>query len=222
MILKRKVEITTQTIGEEIANAITHGLGFILSIVGFVILLYNCLLKGSALHIVSCSLYGGSLLLLYLISTLYHSITHHVAKKVFRRLDHISIYLLIAGTCMPLTLVVLKGPLGWTLFGIECGLCLIGVLFKAIFGPKFSMISSSFYLIMGWVSIIAFKPMITALSLSGFAWVLLGGIFYSFGIIFFALDKKYKYSHAIWHIFVLSGSVCHFFLILLYIVPFSV
>ena len=222
MILKRKKETTAQTIGEEIANSITHGLGFVFSVVGFVFLLMNCIEKGTILHIVSCSIYGGSLLLLYMISTLYHSITHHVAKNVFRRLDHISIYLLIAGTYMPLTLVVLKGYLGWTLFGIECGLCLLGVIFKAIFGSRLSVISSAFYLIMGWLAAFAFKAMITALSIAGFNWILIGGIFYSLGVIFFALDKKYKYAHAIWHVFVLSGSICHFFLVLLYIVPFSI
>ena len=216
----KKETIAIQSIREEIANAITHGVGIILSIIAIVVLLYNAIGIGSIRHIISFSLYGSALLILYTISTLYHSITHISAKKVLRRLDHISIYLLIAGTYMPLTLVILKGALGWTLFGMECGLCLMGVVFKAIFGTRLGFLSALFYILMGWLAIFAIKPISIAISINGFIWILLGGIFYTLGILFFATDKKFSYFHTIWHIFVLAGSICHFFMVLLYIMPF--
>jgi len=210
-----------QSLGEEIANSITHGIGFILSIVALVILLYKSITLGTAWHVVSCAFYGASLIILYIFSTLYHAITHPTAKKVFRRLDHIGIYLLIFGTCMPLTLVVLNGAFGWTLFGLECGCCVFGITFKAIFGPKFEVISSLFYLLMGWLAMIGIKPIYLAISSSGTMWIFLGGAFYTLGIIFFATDKKVPYFHAVWHLFVLSGSLCHFFMILQYVIPYS-
>ena len=219
MILKRKEEITIQSIGEEIANSITHGVGAILSIVCLIILLYASITRGTAKHVVSCSIYGGSLVVLYLFSTLYHSITHKSAKQVFRRLDHIGIYLLIAGTYMPITLVILNGAIGWTLFGLVCGFALIGILFKAIIGPKLEVVSSFFYLTMGGLLLIAIKPLITTLPTSGIVWMMNGGLFYVLGILFFAADKKYSYFHAIWHLFVLAGSFCHFFMVIQYVIP---
>ena len=221
MKFKKDDILTLQTLKEEKANSIIHGIGVVLSIIGLIFLLYSSITKGSTKHIVSCSLYGGSLLILYVISTLYHAIRHEGAKKVLRRLDHISIYLLIAGTYMPLTLVVLKGALGWTLFGIECGLCLIGVIFKAIFGPRLAMVSTMFYLLMGWLAIFALKPLAMNLSKNGSFWILLGGLFYTLGVLFFAADRKYSYFHAIWHVFVLCGSICHFWMIFFYVIPFS-
>ena len=219
---KDKETTMLQTISEEIVNAITHGIGSLLSIVGLIFLLYFSVKKASTTHVVSCSLYGGSLVLLYTISTLYHSITHETAKKVFRRLDHISIYLLIAGSYIPIALVVLKGTIGWTLFGIECGLCLIGIVFKAVFGPRFGVVSGLFYLLMGWIAIIAVKPIYTSLPKNALMWLLLGGAFYTLGIFFFAIDKKFSFFHAIWHLFVLAGSICHYIMIFVYIIPFSI
>ncbi len=209
------------SIKEEIANSITHGFGAILSLIALVLLIYKSVFQGTVCHVISCSFYGGSLLLLYVVSTLYHAITHQTAKKVFRRLDHICIYLLIFGTYMPLTLVALNGVFGWTLFGIECGFCAVGITFKAVFGPKLAVISGLFYLLMGWLAVFAIKPIYIAISAKGLLWILLGGIFYTFGVLFFAMDKKVPYFHAIWHIFVLMGSLCHFITILRYIMPLS-
>jgi len=144
-----------------------------------------------------------------------------LTKKVFRRLDHIGIYFLIFGTCMPVTLVVLSGALGWTLFGLECGCCVFGITFKAIFGPKFEITSVLFYLLMGWIAVIPIKTIYSAISLSGTMWIVLGGLFYTLGIIFFATDKKVPYFHAIWHLFALSGSICHYLMVLNYVIPYS-
>ncbi len=225
MVFKKKEIVEPnklQTFKEEIVNSISHGLGSLLSIIGFIYLLYSSFISGATTrHIVSCSIYGGSLITMYLNSTIYHAIRHNIAKKVFRRLDHISIYFLIAGTFMPLALVVLQGALGWTVFGIECGLCLIGVLFKAIFGPKLKILSAFFYLLMGWVAVLVIKPIYMTLPIGATLWLLLGGLFYTLGIIFFATDQKFSYFHAIWHFFVLVGSVCHYIMILAYVIPFN-
>lgn len=216
-----KAKDSLQSIKEEIVNSITHGLGAILSIVGFIVLLYQSITKGTAKHIFSSSFYGGSLIVLYVISTLYHSITHKTAKKLFRRLDHISIYLLIFGTYIPLTLLVLKGTVGWSLFGIQCGLTAFGIAFKAIFGPKFEILSVVFYLLMGCLALFAIKPIYLSLSFKGMMYILYGGIFYILGILFFALDRKVPFFHSIWHMFVLAGSFFHYVLVLLFIMPFA-
>ncbi|NGX49305.1 MAG: hypothetical protein K940chlam5_00903 [Candidatus Anoxychlamydiales bacterium] len=217
-----KAKGSFQSIKEEIANSITHGLGAVFSIIGLIVLLYQSITKGSAKHIFSCSFYGGSLVLLYVISTLYHSLTHKTAKKVFRRLDHISIYLLIFGTYIPLTLLVLKGAVGWTFFGIQCGLTVFGITFKAIFGPKFEVLSTIFYLLMGCMALVVIKPIYLALSFKGMMYILYGGFFYVLGILFYALDKKVPFFHSIWHVFVLAGSFFHYFLVLLFVIPFAV
>ncbi len=222
METKDRETISFQTFKEEIANSITHAIGIVLSFIGLIVLLYNSISKGNVWHIVSSSFYGGSLLMLYSTSTIYHAVTHQTAKKILRRLDHISIYFLIAGTYMPLTLVVLKGAFGWIIFGIECGLCFIGVTFKAIFGPKYEVLSTIFYLLMGWIAIFTIKPIFIALSLKGLLWIMLGGFFYTLGVVFFIADKLFAYFHAIWHVFVLLGSICHFIMILLYVIPFTI
>jgi hemolysin III len=219
MILKKKVESLGQSFGEEMANAITHGAGAILSLLGLIILIYYSVLTKATCHIVSCSLYGTTLLLLFLISTLYHSITHPTAKIIFRKLDHISIFLLIAGTNMPLALVALKGYLGWLLFSFQCFFCIVGIIFKICYGYRYPIVSLILYLLMGWVTIFAVKPIMLALSLHGFMWVLYGGIFYTLGVIFFITDHKFQYFHAIWHLFVLFGSACHFVVVLFYVIP---
>ncbi|MBN2478831.1 MAG: hemolysin III family protein [Parachlamydiales bacterium] len=209
-----------QTIKEEIFNSITHGLGVLLSIFALIFLVFQAVRYGTTRHVVSSAIFGSALIFMYLNSTLYHAIYHETTKKIFRRLDHISIYLLIAGTYMPIALLVLKGPFGWTMFGLEWGLCLIGVIFKAVFGPKLSILSAIFYLFMGWAAVIAIKPLLQALSLQGIVFLFLGGLFYTLGIIFFALDKKVPYFHTIWHVFVLLGSFSHFLLVLLYVLPY--
>jgi len=222
MDIQEKTKLSFQSIKEEIANSITHGIGAILSIIAFSVLLYCSITRGTAKHIFSCAFYGGSLVVLYVISTLYHAITHEVAKKILRRLDHISIYLLIFGTYIPITLVVLSGAIGWTLFGVECGFCVFGITFKAIYGPKFEVLSTLFYLFMGCCALIAIKPIYDAISLKGMMYVLYGGIFYVLGIIFYALDKKFRFFHSIWHVFVLLGSFFHFFMVFNYVIPSGV
>ena len=207
-----------QDIKEEIINSISHGIGFVLSILAFVVLLYFSIQYGNAKVIASAIVYGSSLLLMYLFSTLYHSIQNRKAKTVLRRLDHISIYLLIAGTYTPIALISLNSMLGWVLFWVEASFAFIGITFKAIFGPKLSIISSIFYLLMGWVAMIAIKPMVMAISIKGFLWIILGGAFYSLGVIFFAMDKRVKYFHAIWHLFVILGSLYHFIAILKFVI----
>jgi len=203
-------------IGEEIANSITHGLGFLLSIAGLSVLVTLAAIRGTAWHIVACSIYGATLVLLYLSSTLYHAIQAPRAKNVFRIFDHSAIYLLIAGTYTPFVLITLRGPLGWTLFGLQWGLAVAGILFKSLTHEGYEIASTVVYALMGWMGIIGIRSMYHTLSLGGVAWILAGGLCYTIGIIFFALNRRY--CHAIWHIFVLAGSVCHFFAVLRYIV----
>ncbi|OGN59357.1 MAG: hypothetical protein A3F40_02420 [Chlamydiae bacterium RIFCSPHIGHO2_12_FULL_27_8] len=221
MFIKKEIS-DIQHIKEEVFNAITHGIGFFLSILAFIFLLSASVKYGSVKHIVSSSIYASTLLLLYINSTLYHSITNLTAKEVFRRLDHISIYFLIAGTSLPVALIVLQGALSWIILSLEIGLCLIGTVFKAVFGAKLAKISTAFYILMGWIVIIAIKPIFSALGFAGVKWIFFGGVFYTFGVVFFATDQKFLFHHAIWHIFVLMGSICHFFFVYNYIIPFQV
>jgi hemolysin III len=206
------------TKGEEIANSITHGIGAGLSIAALTILVVFASLKGDAWRIVSFSIYGACLTILYSASTLYHSFRSEKVKRFFQIIDHASIYLLIAGTYTPFTLVLLRGGWGWSLFGVIWGLALLGVIFKIFFISRFEILSTLVYLLMGWLIVIAFKPAVESIPQGGLYWLLAGGISYTLGVVFF-LWEKIKYHHAIWHLFVLGGSVCHFFAILLYVLP---
>lgn len=203
---------------EEIANAITHGIGLLLSIAGFVVLLVLAALRGTAWHIVACSIYGATLICLYTASTLYHAVISPRVKRALRIFDHSAIYLLIAGTYTPFLLVSLRGPWGWSLFGVIWGLALVGVLFKFWFVERFAILSTAVYLAMGWLVVIAAKPVITHLPLTAIIWLLAGGLAYTGGVIFFAA-KRIPYSHAIWHLFVLAGSICHYFAVLSTVIP---
>ena len=203
---------------EEIANAITHGIGLLLSIAGFVVLLVLAALRGTAWHIVACSIYGATLICLYAASTLYHAVISPRVKRALRIFDHSAIYLLIAGTYTPFLLVSLRGPWGWSLFGVIWGLALVGVLFKFWFVERFAILSTAVYLAMGWLVVIAAKPVITHLPLTAIIWLLAGGLAYTGGVIFFAA-KRIPYSHAIWHLFVLAGSICHYFAVLSTVIP---
>ncbi len=203
-------------IGEEIANSITHGLGFVLSIAGLAVLVTLAAVRGTVWHVVACSIYGTTLVLLYLSSTLYHAIQAPRAKRVFRVFDHSAIYLLIAGTYTPFVLITLRGPLGWTLFGLQWGLALAGILFKSLTREGYEIASTIVYALMGWMGIVGIRSMYVSLTWGGIAWILAGGLFYTVGILFFALNRRY--CHAIWHVFVLAGSVCHFCAVLRYIV----
>jgi len=203
---------------EELANTITHAIGVGLSIAGLVLLVVRASMGGDAWQIVSFSIYGSSLILLYLASTLYHAFNAPRVKEILRLMDHSAIYLLIAGTYTPFLLVTLRGPWGWSLFGTIWGLAIAGIIFKIIFGHKYEIVSTAFYLLMGWVVIIAVKPLLAALPTAGFLWLLAGGLAYSFGVIFYAWEKL-AYNHAIWHVFVMTGSFLHFFAVLFYLSP---
>ena len=203
---------------EELANSLTHELGLALSVAGFAVLLILAILHGSALRIVSCSVYGFTLVLLYTASTLYHSVRPGSMKSAFQVLDHSSIYLLIAGTYTPFTLVVLRGAWGWTLFGLVWGLSLLGILLKIFFTGQFKTVSTGVYVVIGWLVIIAIKPLLADVPLHGLLWIVAGGLFYTLGIVFYAC-RKLPYNHAVWHVFVLGGSVCHYFAILFYVLP---
>ena len=206
------------TLGEEIANGVTHGIGALLSVAGLTVLVVLASIYGDVWRIVSFSLYGGSLVLLYLASTLYHTFQAPEAKRIFRIMDHSAIYLLIAGTYTPITLVTMRGPLGWTVFGGVWALAIIGIIFKTFFIGRYEKVATAAYVLMGWLCIIAIKEMFIAIPLNGMIWLLAGGGFYTFGVIFYVWHKL-PYNHAIWHLFVLAGSICHFFAILLHVLP---
>jgi hemolysin III len=203
---------------EEIANAITHGIGLLLSIAGFAVLFVLAAVRGTAWHIVACSIYGATLIGLYAASTLYHAVISPQVKRALRIFDHSAIYLLIAGTYTPFLLVSLRGPWGWSLFGVIWGLALAGVLFKLWFVERFAILSTAVYIAMGWLVVIAAKPVITHLPVTAIIWLLAGGLAYTGGVIFFAA-KRIPYSHAIWHLFVLAGSICHYFAVLSTVIP---
>lgn len=203
---------------EEIINAITHGLGVALSIAALVLLVTFGALRGTAWHVVSFAIYGSTLILLYTASTLYHAFRSERLKRLFKIFDHAAIYLLIAGTYTPLTLVNLRGGWGWTLFGVIWGLAVFGVISKALTGAGFEKLSIGLYLLMGWLILVAAVPLVSALSFGGWVWLILGGLGYSFGVIFYVW-KKLPFNHAIWHLFVLAASICHFFAIFFHVLP---
>lgn len=198
------------TLGEEIFNSVTHGVGSLLSIAGTVVLIVFSAINSDAFAVVSSAVYGASLIILYTMSTLYHSITNEKAKKFFRIMDHNTIFFLIAGTYTPYTLAVLRSPLGWVLFGIVWGAAAIGIVLNSIDLEKFSKISVVCYIAMGWVIIIAVKPLMSSMPFISFALLVAGGIFYTIGVIFYAI-KKVKYFHSVWHIFTVIGSALHYF-----------
>lgn len=197
-------------------NSFTHLLGAVVALAGLVVLVVAASLKGDAWRIVSFSIYGTSLFLLYLFSTLYHS-TKGSLKAFFKKLDHIGIYLLIAGSYTPFVLVSLNGAWGWSLFGVIWGLAVIGVLLDCFSTDEKRILQLIIYVLMGWIALIAIKPLIESLSIAGFLWLLGGGLFYTFGIIFYILDIKKFHFHGIWHLFVLAGSVTHYFTIMYYV-----
>jgi hemolysin III len=203
---------------EEIANALTHGAGLVLSLGGLVFLIVVTALHGNVINIVSCCVYGVTLVGLYAASTTYHTVVSPRWKRTFKIIDHCCIYLLIAGTYTPFTLVSLRGRWGWTLFGIIWGLALVGILFKLWFVNHLPIASTVVYVAMGWLVVIAFKPLLTVVSAPELAWLLIGGLFYTAGVIFFGW-KKLRYSHAVWHVFVLAGSICHYVAVLYYLAP---
>lgn len=207
------VETALQSKREEIANAITHGIGALMAIAALVILTIFSILKGTAWHVVSFSIFGATLVTLYTASTLYHSLTNEKVKILFRKFDHMSIYLLIAGTYTPFCLTVLNNWIGWTLFGIVWGSAISGIVLKAFFTGKKELLSTILYVMMGWVALIAIKPLYDSITTTTFILLIAGGLFYTAGTYFFVKDRI-QYFHSIWHVFVLAGSICHFFAVL--------
>ena len=214
----KKVSTTlhrTPTVGEEIANSLSHGIGLTLAIIATPILIIAASRNGTVLNIVGVTVFAASMIALYFSSTVYHALRHEKAKRFFRVLDHGAIFLLIAGTYTPFTLGVFRGPWGWTLLGLIWGLAIFGLTMKAIFGTRFSRLSVVLYLVMGWLVVIAGPQVLQKVPLSGLAWILAGGIAYTAGVGFYAAHRV-RYAHFAWHLFVLAGTVCHFFAVLWY------
>ncbi|MGA7158129.1 MAG: hemolysin III family protein [Acidobacteriaceae bacterium] len=209
---------TTETaLGDILANAITHGVGFALAAAGAAYLMVAAA-GGSRWSVVSCSVFAGTLVLVYLCSTLYHSLVTTPARHVFQVLDHSAIYLLIAGTYTPFLLVAMRGTVGWILFGIVWGLAAAGVVFKSVALGRLPVVSVVVYVLQGWLAVFAVRPLLHAVGWGGLLWLFAGGLAYTLGIVFFAMDRL-RYFHAVWHVFVLAGSIAHYFAILLYVVP---
>jgi hemolysin III len=203
---------------EELANTITHGIGLVFSIIGFVVLLVLALMRGGPWQTAGCAIYGLTLVSLYAASTLYHGIPSPRLKRALLIFDHCAIYLLIAGTYTPFLLVNLRGPWGWSLFGVMWGLALAGILFKLWFVGHFPILSTSLYVAMGWLGVVAVKPILAHVPATGLLWLVIGGLMYSIGVVFYAL-KKLPYNHVVWHVFVMAGSTCHYFAIVYAVFP---
>lgn len=200
---------------EELYNAISHGLGTVLAIAGLPVLVVWAAIHGDAMSVVCASLYGASLVMLYLFSTLYHAITNRSAKRVLQVFDHCSIFILILGTYIPVTLGLIRGALGWTLFGLNVAAAVVGIVLNAVSVKKFHKFSLLMYLLMGWSVLPAVWPLLSVLPAPGFALALLGGVLYTVGVYFYRREDK-RFMHLIWHFFVLGGSVAHYFLVLFY------
>jgi len=214
-----KKRLKFYSLGEEIANAVTHGIGTGLSVAGLTLLLVLSTLRGAAPgQIAAFGIYGATLVLLHLSSTLYHSFQQPRVRLVFRILDHGSIYMLIAGTYTPFLVVGMPGTLAYTLLGIIWGMAVLGILRSALFIGRFRIVSTLTYLVMGWLVVIAARELMASIAYGGLVLLFAGGMSYTLGVILFAW-KKIPYNHAIWHLFVLGGSICHYFAILYYLVP---
>ena len=197
-------------------NSYTHLIGCIGSVAGLAILVYVAVASGDPWKMVSYTIYGISLLALYTFSTLYHSFKGKL-KQIFKKLDHIAIYLLIAGTYTPFTLVTLRGEIGWTIFGIVWGLALFGIILDIVHKHGNRTIQLAIYLIMGWIAVFAAEPLLNEISTHGFTWLITGGLFYTMGVIFYVLSDKHRYAHGIWHLFVLAGSLTHFYTVVQFV-----
>lgn len=207
------------SLGEEIAHGLTHGVGIVLAIAGLCVLVTFSALYGSAVHVVASSIFGASMIVLYTASTLYHSLPMPETKRIMRVVDHASIYLLIAGTYTPFTLVTLEGAWGWSLFGVVWGLAIAGIIFKLFFTGRFDRLSVAIYVAMGWCGLVAIKPMMAALPTLGLWLLVAGGLAYTGGVIFYLLERRMRYHHAIWHLFVMAGTTLHYFVVLFFVIP---
>lgn len=219
--LERTVDMAntyTYSRREEVANAVTHGIGAVLSAAALVLLIVFSSMKGTAWHVVSFTIYGITMLMLYTNSTLVHALKEGKAKDLFEFFDHSSIYLFIAGTYTPFLFVAVRGTLGWTLFGIIWGIALAGVIFKAFFTKKFLFMSTIFYIAMGWLIVTAWQPLVAAIPTGGIVLLVAGGLMYTLGTLFYVW-RGFPFHHAIWHLFVLAGSILHFFAVIVYLTP---
>ena len=205
----------SQSFGEEIANSVSHGIGLLASLAAFPFLVVAASQRGDAAGIVGASVFAATLVLLYFTSTMYHALPRLRAKRVFRILDHGAIYLLIAGTYTPFTLGVLRGAWGWTLFGLQWGLAVLGIILKSVGGIHYAKLSVAVYLAMGWLVLVAIGPLMDHVPPWGLFWLVAGGIAYTVGVVFYALERL-RYFHFIWHLFVIAGSACHFIAVLWY------
>jgi hemolysin III len=195
---------------EELTNAVLHGVGLGLAIAALVVLVVFAVNYGGGKHVAAFSIYGSTLILLYLASTLYHSFPRGKVKDIFRIVDHACVYLLIAGTYTPLALIGLQGTLGWTIFGVAWGLALVGIVYKIFWIKRFIILSTLLYIAMGWMILVAIRPLLDSINTTSLVFLAIGGLAYTLGTIFYGWQKL-KYNHAIWHLFVLAGSICHFF-----------
>lgn len=214
---KMTEKVNNQTLGEEIANAVTHGLGTLLAIAATAVAIVYACFVSDALGIVSVSIYGFTLTLMYINSTIYHSLANNRAKKVYRILDHCSIFLLIFGTYTPIALSLIRGWFGWTVFGVLLALTVLGVVFNSIDLKKWEKASLILYIAMGWLAVFIIKPIYDIVGIMPMIYLILGGVFYTVGVIFYKL--KIKYMHPLWHLFVIGGSVFHYFFVLFYALP---
>jgi hemolysin III len=214
--ISRKIHGREQTLGEEIANSISHGAGAVASVVGTPFLILHALKLGDTGYLIGSIVFAATMIVLYLSSTLYHSFRPGRLKHIFRVIDHSAVYLLIAGTYTPFTLGVLHGAWGWTLLILIWSLALAGVMLKLLNRMSRPVISTLLYLLMGWLIIIAADPLYTRLPASGLAWLVAGGLAYTAGTVFFVLDSRLRYGHFIWHWFVLTGTTCHYFAVYWY------
>jgi hemolysin III len=215
------MHIERHLIIEEIANSVSHGVGLALSLAGFVALLALALMRGSRWHIIGCAVYGATLVAVYAASTLYHSLQKPRLKHIFRTADQVAIYLLIAGTYTPFMLVNLRGFWGWLLLSIVWTMALAGIVVRVVFGDRCKALTISLYLAIAWMAIIAVKPIVTTVPTGGLAWIGAGGAAYMTGLVFFAWDRV-PFNHTIWHLFVMAGSVCHYFAVMFYVLPVRV
>ena len=204
-----------QSPGEELANSVSHGVALVAAVLGAPVLVVSAVRKGDPAGVVGASVFAATMVLLYLASTLYHALPGPRAKRILRMLDHGAIYLLIAGTYTPFTLGVLRGGWGWALFGIVWGLAAAGIVLKAVGGVRFPVLSTVVYLGMGWLVVVAAEPVWQRVALPGLLWLLAGGLMYTAGVGFYAATRV-RYAHAIWHLFVVGGSACHFVAVLHY------
>jgi len=207
--------VSAQSLGEEIANSVSHGVGLLAAVAAALVLIVDAAQRGSATSVIGASVFASTVVLLYLTSVLYHALPPSRAKRVFQVLDHSAIFLLIAGTYTPFMLGVLHGAWGWSLLGLVWSLALVGVLLKAISGVRYPRFSLGLYLAMGWIVLIAVKPLWLLMPAEGLFWLLLGGVAYTAGVGFFAA-KRVRYGHFVWHLFVLAGTASHFIAVLRY------